>query len=153
MNEKGQLVIIDFGLCAVVDMPSTVTLTAGLVHLMQGNTAELITDLIKLGFLPDDVDRAALHPILDTIFKKAKLARAASGEAGFKSHMRGQQFHAVSSQLNEVFFEFPFVVPEYFALITRALIVLEGIAVIGDPTFDIFSASYPYAAKKALRIF
>lgn len=153
MNERGQLVLIDFGLCAVVDIPSTVTLTAGLVHLMQGNTAEMVNDLIKLGFLPDDVDKDSLLPILDIIFTKARLARAATGDAGFKSHMRGQQFLAVSQQLNEVFFEFPFVVPEYFALLMRALIVLEGIAVIGDPSFDIFSASYPYAAKKALRIF
>ncbi|CAM9425452.1 unnamed protein product [Ectocarpus fasciculatus] len=153
VNEKGQLVLIDFGLCAVVDMPSTVVLTASLVHLMRGNTAELINDMIKLGFLPDDVDKSALLPILDSIFTKARLARAAAGTAGFQSHTRGLQFQAVSRQLNEVFFEFPFVVPEYFALVTRALIVLEGIAVIGDPSFDIFSASYPYAAKRAMRFF
>lgn len=150
VNEKGHLVLIDFGLCAVVDMPSTVVLTTSLVHLMQGNTSELINDLIELGFLPVDVDKVALLPILDTIFTKARLARAENGGKGFQSEKLGQQFKAVSSQLNEVFFEFPFVVPEYFALITRALIVLEGIAVIGDPSFDIFSASYPYAAKKAV---
>lgn len=153
VNERGQLVLIDFGLCTSLDMPSTLTLTAGLVHLMQGNTAELINDLIHLGFLPDDVDKKALLPILDTIFSKARLARAVIGDDGFQSEKLGQQFKAVSSQLNEVFFEFPFIVPDYFALITRALIVLEGIAVIGDPKFDIFAASYPYAAKKALRFF
>jgi hypothetical protein len=35
-------------------------------------------------------------------------------------------------------------VPAYFALITRAMIVLEGIAVTGDPEFDLFKAAYPY---------
>ena len=35
-------------------------------------------------------------------------------------------------------------VPDYFALITRAMIVLEGIAVTGDPDFDLFRAAYPY---------
>ena len=34
--------------------------------------------------------------------------------------------------------------PAYFALITRAMIVLEGIAVTGDPEFDLFRAAYPY---------
>jgi len=55
--------------------------------------------------------------------------------------------------LNRVFFEYPFLVPNYFALITRAMIVLEGIAVTGDPSFDLFSAAYPYAAKRAVAIF
>ena len=44
-------------------------------------------------------------------------------------------------------------VPEYFALITRALIVLEGIALTGDPEFDLFKAAYPHAAKHAAALF
>ena len=43
--------------------------------------------------------------------------------------------------------------PEYFALITRALIVLEGIAISGDKDFDLFQAAYPYAARHAARLF
>jgi len=54
---------------------------------------------------------------------------------------RRKQFWAVSNELNDIFFHHPFTVPDYFALITRALIVLEGIALTGDPNFDIFKAS------------
>jgi hypothetical protein len=43
--------------------------------------------------------------------------------------------------------------PRYFALITRALIVLEGIALTGDRDFDIFRASYPHALKHAAATF
>ena len=43
--------------------------------------------------------------------------------------------------------------PEYFALITRALIVLEGIALTGDKDFDLFQAAYPHAAAHAARLF
>ena len=53
----------------------------------------------------------------------------------------------------QIFFEYPFLVPDYFALMTRAMIVLEGIAVTGNPDFDIFSASYPYAFKTAIKVF
>ena len=63
------------------------------------------------------------------------------------------QFAAVSRDLNQIFFEFPFAVPEYFALITRALIVLEGIALTGDKSFDLFQAAYPLAAQHAARLF
>ncbi len=60
---------------------------------------------------------------------------------------------AVSLDLNRVFFEYPFLVPTYFALITRAMIVLEGIAVTGDPAFDLFATAYPYAARYGVRLF
>ena len=60
---------------------------------------------------------------------------------------------SISRDLNQIFFEFPFTVPEYFALITRALIVLEGIALTGDKDFDLFNAAYPLAVKHATRLF
>ena len=66
---------------------------------------------------------------------------------------RRAQFGAVSRELNQIFFDFPFAVPEYFALITRALIVLEGIALTGDKDFDLFDAAYPHAAKHAASLF
>lgn len=44
-------------------------------------------------------------------------------------------------------------VPPFFALVTRGLGLLEGIALTGDPTFDIFQASYPYAKRRAIETF
>ena len=58
-----------------------------------------------------------------------------------------------SNDLYSCTYRYPFVVPEYFALVTRALIVLEGIAITGDKDFDIFAASYPFARKHALALF
>jgi len=55
--------------------------------------------------------------------------------------------------MQHVFFEYPFSVPDYFALMTRAFVVLEGIALAGDENFDIFKAIYPYALSKATAIF
>jgi len=36
--------------------------------------------------------------------------------------------------------------------VTRGLGLLEGIALVGDPDFDIFMASAPYATKRAVSI-
>ena len=38
----------------------------------------------------------------------------------------------------------------YFALIIRAISVLEGIALVGDPNFAIVDQSYPYVARQLL---
>lgn len=165
VDDDGKLCLIDFGLCAAVPLPDTVTMTSAIVHLMQGDVPGLLEDAVQLGFLPSDVDKEGLIQDLETIFRESKIEvdaeiRAtlamrrepvASRYAAIES--RRKKFKDVSKELNAVFFEYPFLVPDYFALITRALIILEGIAVIGDPSFDIFGAAYPYASQRSLKMF
>ena len=202
--------MIDFGLCAEIQAFDTRQLTSAIVHLMRGDVEALIDDGITLRFLPKDVDREALIPPLRRVFEQGKLAAAneVARRAGARSTQgataadgagvglarrerfsamatKRAQFASISRDLNQIFFEFPFVrsrewtfrpfncslravlliaplahryvasqtVPEYFALITRALIVLEGIALTGDPEFDLFKAAYPHAAKHAAVLF
>ena len=110
---------------------------------------------------------AALLPPLRRVFAQGRLAAAEyqqqkASPAGQRSDRMDQyaamatkraQFSAISRELNQIFFDFPFAVPEYFALITRALIVLEGIALSGDPSFDIFKAAYPHGLRRARELF
>ena len=46
-------------------------------------------------------------------------------------------FQEVSADLAEITFEYDFKLPPYFALIIRAIAVLEGIALVGNPEFAI----------------
>ena len=161
INKEGQLVLIDFGLCAEVPLPDTKAMTLAIVHLMQGNVAELVNDAIDLGFLPKDTDTKELKVVLQRVFDSAQIVDLATTSFPFSKGQekytaivsRRKKFWAVSNDLNKIFFEYPFLVPNYFALITKAMIVLEGIAVTGDPDFDLFSSSYPYAFKTAINIF
>mmetsp|Transcript_6581 Transcript_6581/g.21168 ORF Transcript_6581/g.21168 Transcript_6581/m.21168 type:complete len:144 (+) Transcript_6581:297-728(+) len=109
---------------------------------MRGDVEGLVDDAITLRFLPPDVDREALLPPLRRVFEQGRLAAATQASeslgGGGRRHGGGRaaeysavaskrrQFAAISRDLNQIFFDFPFAVPEYFALITRALIVLEG---------------------------
>ena len=120
----------------------------------------LVDDAIHLGFLPEDVEKEKLLPALQKVFDDAQLAikEEARMEAIQKTKYkavvtRRKKFLAVSNDLNLIFFKYPFLVPDYFALITRAMIVLEGIAVTGDPEFDLFTSAYPYAFKRAINLF
>ena len=58
---------------AEVPVQDTKTMTKTVVHLMQGDVSGLVEDAVDLGFLPPDVDRAALTPILQKIFDAAQL--------------------------------------------------------------------------------
>ena len=91
------------------------SMTAALVHLMAGDVPKLLDDAVELGFLHATVDRAALLPVLERVFSEAKLAvdaqqnsSASSGE--YATQMRRKQFRAVSGDLNQIFFDFPFQV-------------------------------------------
>ena len=154
VDEDGRLTLIDFGLCAAVEKPATKAMTEALVHLMAGDVQALMHDAVGLEFLDASVNTDTLLPILQKLFTGAKLAAAANVDATGSPlgavKARRKQFHAVSSELNQIFFDYPFQVPEYFALITRALITLEGIALTGDEDFDLFQASYPYAVERAV---
>ena len=147
------MALIDFGLCAEVPMPDARTLTLSIVHMMQGDVAGMIDDAIELDFLPTDVDKAALLKVMQKLYDSAiSIAREDASEFSVLA-TRSKRFMAISYELNKIFFAFPFCVPDYFSLLTRAMIVLEGIAVTGDPKFDLFSSAYPYAFKRAVNLF
>ena len=42
-------------------------------------------------------------------------------------------FQELAADLAEITFKFPFRIPPYFALVIRAISVLEGIALVGNP--------------------
>ena len=127
-------------------------MTSAVVHLMEGDVEGLLQDAVKLNFLPEDTDCAGLLEELQTIFDESRLEMAMPTRSSMFQYeaiqQRRKKFDQVSMELNSVFLRYPFLVPDYFALITRALIVLEGIAVVGNPSFDIFEAAYPFALKK-----
>jgi len=160
VTKTGRLALIDFGLCAEVPLPDTRNMTLAVVHLMQGDVPGLVHDAINLGFLPQSVDQEKLLPALQKVFDEAQLAMKeelqmeAINKTKYKAVVtRRKKFMAVSNDLNLIFFKYPFLVPDYFALITRAMIVLEGIAVTGDPEFDLFNSAYPFAFKRAISLF
>ena len=141
---------------ADVPIQDTRTMTKTIVHLMQGDVPGLVEDAIDLGFLPADVDKTSLVPTLQKVFDSAQLAVTDQVKSGltYKAIQgRRKKFWAVSFDLNKIFYLYPFLVPDYFALITRAMIVLEGIAVTGDPEFDLFKAAYPYSLSRAIQLF
>lgn len=142
---NGRLVLIDFGLVAEIGRVSMDSMATACVHLISADYSALFDDLIALELLPPDADKEAILPPLASVLQQGM-------RAGADIRRRARNFQAISDDLNKVFYEMPFQVPDYFALITRALAVLEGIALVGDPEFDIFWAAYPYALGKATAI-
>lgn len=63
---------------------------------------------------------------------------------------KGLNFQELAADLAQITFDYPFRIPPYFALIIRAIGVLEGIALVGNPNFAIVDEAYPFIAKMLL---
>jgi len=142
-----QLTLIDFGLTTSISDGERRAMTAAIYHLLTRDFGKLIKeDTVKLGFLKEGFGGfEELTPVLDNVIRKGM-------EGGSDMRKRRRQFREISGDLNQIFFDYPFTVPPFFALITRGLGLLEGIALKGDSEFDIFTASYPFAIKKGMAL-
>ena len=47
--------------------------------------------------------------------------------------------------------EIPFSVPPYMSLLARSVATLEGIALMGDPQYQMVAQAYPFVVRKVLR--
>ena len=108
--------MLDFGLCADVDLKSRKAMTKALTNLLYRDFDALVEkDAKELGFLPEDFDTEPLKPVLIKVLTGGLL------ESGSNMEQRKRKFMEISNELNEIFFQYPFQVPAFFALVTRGL--------------------------------
>eukprot|EP01031_Cornospumella_fuschlensis_P031574 gene31574-38160_t len=136
----GKLCLLDFGLMTYITPEQRIGMIEAIAHLIHRDYALIGDDFKSLGFIPEEVDTAPLVPVLSRVFEAA----LAGGGA------RSLNFQELAGDLAEITFKYPFKIPPYFALLIRAISVLEGIALVGNPEFAIVDEAYPYIAKKLL---
>ena len=108
-----------------------------IAHLIHRDYAAIVKDFVKLGFIPEGVNLEPLLPVLAKVFDQAL-------EGGGAKNIN---FQELAADLAQITFDYPFRIPPYFALIIRAIGVLEGIALVGNPDFAIVDEAYPYIAQ------
>jgi aarF domain-containing kinase len=123
VTPNGQLCLLDFGLCCRIGLAERQNLTTAVYHLLTRNFDALVEkDAKTLGFLPHDLDVTDLKPLL------VQILTAGMGTSDLRQRQR--KLMEISNELNQVFFQYPFTVPPYFALVTRGLGLLEGYVLI-----------------------
>jgi aarF domain-containing kinase len=136
----GKLAIIDFGLMTEVTDDQKYGMVEAIAHLINRDYSEIGQDFINLDFIPKGTDTRAIVPALTKVFDVA----LAGGGA------KSINFQELAADLAEITFDYPFRIPPYFALVIRAISVLEGIALIGNPSFAIIDEAYPYIARRLM---
>ena len=161
MNDtsKGKLCILDFGLVARINEEDQDAMVNSIVHLANKDYPALVDDFIDLKILPDDCDRAKVVPLMDKALSpyvkgggakkyEAELKKIYNMDGSISSTAGG--FQAMTQDLLTVLNDIPFSIPPYFALLGRAVVTLEGIALLGNPDYKLVMEAYPFVARKLL---
>ncbi|XP_068658911.1 uncharacterized protein [Aristolochia californica] len=136
----GKLAILDFGLVTRLTDDQKYGMIEAIAHLIHRDYEAIVKDFVKLDFIPDGVNLQPILPVLAKVFDQAL-------EGGGAKNIN---FQELAADLAQITFDYPFRIPPYFALIIRAIGVLEGIALVGNPDFAIVDEAYPYIAQRLL---
>ena len=137
--EAGHLAYVDFGMMDTITNSDRLTLIKSIVHLINEEYLLLARDFQKLGFLTKEQD---LEKLVEPL--KEVLGGSFGAEVG------NFNLKNVTDKFSKLMYSYPFRVPSRFALIIRAVVSQEGLALRLDPEFKILKIAYPYIAKKLL---
>jgi len=139
-TDDGKLAILDFGLMTEITDNQKYGMIEAIAHLLNRDYSEIGKDFINLDFIPEGTDTRPIVPALTKVFDVA----LAGGGA------KSINFQELAADLAQITFDYPFKIPPYFALVIRAISVLEGIALVGNPNFAIIDEAYPYIARRLM---
>ena len=138
-EKNGHIAYVDFGMMDSISDEDRLTLIRAIVHLINNEFYLLAKDFQKLGFLSEQQD---LNLIVNPL--KEVLGGSLGEEVG------NFNFKKITDKFSKLMYSYPFRVPSRFALIIRAVVSQEGLALRLDPEFKIIRIAYPYIAKKLL---
>merc|ERR1711871_1033616 len=159
-GKHAQLALLDFGLVARITKEDQDKMVSAIIHLANKDYPSLCTDFVRLEILGDDLDTGVVVPLMDkalTPYVKGGGAQKYKEEVmktyGMDGSITGSTggFAAMTSDALTVLQDIPFSIPPYFALLGRAIVTLEGVALTGDPNYGIIMESYPFVARKLLK--
>jgi len=156
-QSKGRIALLDFGLVATIKQDEIDTIVNSIVHLANKDYTSLVDDFIQLKILPADCDRQLVEPLMDKAlspYVKGGGAKKYEEELkkmyGFDDKGAVGGFQAMTQDMLTVMNDIPFSIPPYFALLARAVVTLEGIALTANPEYRMVMEAYPFVARKLL---
>lgn len=161
-EDGAELALIDCGLMASISEEDRDSFVSAVIHLANKDYASLVDDFIKLQILPPQSDRAAIIPLMNKALspylsgggaknyeKELLKLYGMEDSSNVQSKMGG--FQAMTQDALTVLNDVPFSIPPYFAILGRAIVTLEGVALTGNPDYAIIMEAYPFIARKLLQ--
>ncbi|WP_310551078.1 ABC1 kinase family protein [Paenibacillus glufosinatiresistens] len=132
----GRLALIDFGMVGRISEETKDHLSGLVIALMRRNTDALVRAILRLGVVPEEVDRAALYEDMDAL-------RDEYYDVPFSQI-------SIGAALNDLFGvarRHRLSIPPELTLLAKTLLTLEGVAEGLDPSFSIIQMAEPFGRK------
>jgi len=128
----------------VAELPAETqpVIACAIINLAECNWQQLMENFVQLQVLPEDVDRENVADLSERILKP--FVTGGGGVAAISQRIDSRQ---LAIDLAEATAGIPFQLPPYFALLSRAVSILEGIALYGDADYSLVGAASPVAAQ------
>lgn len=146
---RPELVLIDFGLMMSIPEDEKSMLILAVVHMANKDWDAVTEDLVALRFLPADIDRGTVTPLLARVLAPYVLD-GGGASAYIKEGVFSPSFQNLMRDLSAAAVEIPFSIPAYWPVLGRGIAILEGIALTGDPNYKIVLSAYPFVTRKLL---
>ena len=141
----GRLCILDWGLVSTLDPDLRLTLIEHVAHLVARDYAKIPSDLVKLGFVPEGGEAAALdNGVVELLTKTYSKRAEGGGFANFDVPALFEELQGLSANAGANIF----IIPPYFAYIAKAFATLEGIGLAVDPNYSILNDTLPYISRR-----
>lgn len=142
----GRLCILDWGMVTQLDENLQLTLIEHMAHLTSGDYAEIPSDLLLLGFIPEkkkgSIKDSGVVELLAEIY--GTWSRG-GGAAAFNVNEVISKLQDLTAEKGSLF-----QIPPYFAYIAKTFSVLEGIGLSNNPKYSIINECLPYVSKRLL---
>ncbi|OKP98536.1 AarF/ABC1/UbiB kinase family protein [Paenibacillus sp. P46E] len=134
--DDGKLALIDFGMVGRLSEEMKDNLSALVIALMRKNTDSMVRAILRLGVIPEEADRLALHDDMDRLresyydipFNQVSIGKALNDLFGIARRHR-------------------LVIPPDLAMLGKTMLTLEGVVGNLDPAFSIVQMAEPFGRR------
>jgi predicted unusual protein kinase regulating ubiquinone biosynthesis (AarF/ABC1/UbiB family) len=141
VDPQGRLVLLDFGMVLQVERETRRRLVETVLAAARQDVDGVINGFYELGILDPDVDRG-------TVRDAARSLMAVT----LRDDVSPRQIQRLVEQVLQTFYDWPLMLPSNLVYFGRAGILVEGIGLRYNPSFNLLTMARPVLGRSATRL-
>ncbi|MBA2457515.1 MAG: AarF/ABC1/UbiB kinase family protein [Gemmatimonadales bacterium] len=141
VDQRGRLVLLDFGMVLEVDRETRRRLVYTVLAAARQDVDGVINGFYELGILDPDVDRGTIRDAAQSLMT-----------ISLRDDVSPRQIQRLVEQVLHTFYEWPLMLPSNLVYFGRAAVLVEGIGLRYDPNFNALAVARPVLAGATARL-
>lgn len=154
INEKGEIILLDFGATAVLNDEMRREIPTLIQHIIRKDTPKILKSLQKMGFLGDDADQKEvagklIEALTNFVQNEIKIDNLNLKEVSIDD-IKGSSIDKLRKEIGIKGLATTINVPKDWILLERAIILVHGISATIAPEYNPMDTVKPYLKKMVL---